>query len=178
MTTDGGGWTVIQKRIDGSTDFYRTWEEYRKGFGDPKNNYWIGNNAIHVLTKDKDQELRVDLQAFNGDTAYAEYSTFYIGNQPNKYRLTVSGYTGTAGDTLAWHSGYNFTTKDQDNDIYSGVNCATDRRGAWWYHNCANSNLNGEYGQSGVSGRKYPIWYGWKYLEALKQTVMMIRHKI
>ncbi|XP_062599676.1 ryncolin-2-like [Saccostrea cucullata] len=100
MTTDGGGWTVIQKRIDGSTDFYRTWEEYKKGFGDPKNNYWIGNDAIHVLTKDQDQELRIDLQRFNGDTAYAEYSTFYIGNEADKYRLTVSGYNGTAGKDI------------------------------------------------------------------------------
>ncbi|XP_062609219.1 angiopoietin-1-like [Saccostrea cucullata] len=98
MTTDGGGWTVIQKRIDGSTDFYRTWKKYKQGFGDPKNNYWIGNDAIHVLTKDQNQELRIDLQRFNGDTAYAEYSTFYIGNEADKYRLTVSGYTGTAGN--------------------------------------------------------------------------------
>ncbi|XP_062591934.1 ryncolin-1-like [Saccostrea cucullata] len=97
MTTDGGGWTVLQKRIDGSTYFYRTWEDYKKGFGDPHSNYWIGNDAIHALTKDQDQELRVDLQRFNGDTAYAKYSTFYIGNEDEKYQLTVSEYRGTAG---------------------------------------------------------------------------------
>ena len=30
MTTDGGGWIVIQKRFDGSVDFNRTWDEYKQ----------------------------------------------------------------------------------------------------------------------------------------------------
>ncbi|XP_062584629.1 fibroleukin-like [Saccostrea cucullata] len=179
MTTDGGGWTAIQRRRDGSTDFYRTWREYKQGFGDPSTNYWIGNDAIHELTKKKDQELRVELQRFNADKAYAQYSTFYVGNEGTKYKLTVTGYSGTAGDSLTYpHNGMKFTTKDQDNDRYSGGNCAVSRHGAWWYRSCANSNLNGMYGQSGDSGYQYPVWYHWKRkTEALKQTVMMIRHK-
>ncbi|XP_062609839.1 angiopoietin-2-like [Saccostrea cucullata] len=71
MSTDGGGWTAIQRRQDGSTDFYRTWSEYKQGFGDPSKNYWIGNDAMYELTKNNDQELRVELQRFNGDKAYA-----------------------------------------------------------------------------------------------------------
>ncbi|XP_062597371.1 fibroleukin-like, partial [Saccostrea cucullata] len=118
MRTDGGGWTVIQRRLDNSTDFYRTWSEYKQGFGDPSKNYWIGNDAIFELTKNKDQELRVELQRFNGDEAYAQYSTFYVGDMYNKYKLTVSGYSGTAGDSMNYHNGYRskFSTKDKDND--------------------------------------------------------------
>ncbi|XP_062599245.1 fibrinogen-like protein A, partial [Saccostrea cucullata] len=97
MTTKGGGWTAIQRRQDNSTDFYRTWSEYKQGFGDPSKNCWIGNDAIYELTKNKDQELRVELQRFNGDEAYAQYSTFYVGDEASKYVLTVSGYSGTAG---------------------------------------------------------------------------------
>ncbi|XP_062604960.1 ficolin-1-like [Saccostrea cucullata] len=176
MTIDKGRWTTIQKRDDGDLDFYRTWNEYKEGFGNASKNYWLGNDAIHALTKDKDQELRVDLQSFNEEQAYAVYSTFYIGDEDSKYRLTVSGYSGTAGDSLDRHNERKFTTKDQDNDRRGG-NCAVDRHGAWWYDDCYDSNLNGEYGQSGVSGWIYPVWRKWREKEALKQTQMMIRHK-
>ncbi|XP_061167448.1 fibrinogen-like protein A [Saccostrea echinata] len=177
MTTDGGGWTVIQKRQDGDVDFYRTWIEYKNEFGNATKNYWIGNEAIYALTKDKNQELRVDLHRHNGEQAYALYTTFYIGDENNKYTLTVSGYNGTAGDSLDYHNGMKFSTKDQDNDNGSGFSCATDRHGAWWYNSCDHSNLNGQYATSAVSGDKYPVWDHWKGWEALKQTVMMIRHK-
>ncbi|XP_061176976.1 fibrinogen C domain-containing protein 1-B-like [Saccostrea echinata] len=177
MTIDGGGWTVIQKREDGNLSFYRTWHEYKQGFGNASKNFWIGNGAIHALTKDQDQELRVDLQRFNGETAYAKYSTFYIGNETEKYTLTVSGYKGTAGDSLAPHNGMRFSTKDQDND-HSSNSCARSHYGAWWYNSCTNSNLNGNYAQSAVNSSKSPYWYRWTrgYI-ALKKTAMMIRHK-
>ncbi|XP_062604737.1 ficolin-1-like [Saccostrea cucullata] len=178
MSTDGGGWTTIQRRLDGSTDFYKTWSEYKQGFGDASKNYWIGNDAIYELTKNKDQELRVELQRFNGDKAYAQYSTFYVEDEDSKYKLTVSGYSGTAGDALTYNNGNKFTTKDQDNDMHSrGGNCATSYHGGWWYRYCAYANMNGLYGQSGVSGDQYTVWHQWKVWEALKQTVMMIRYK-
>ncbi|XP_062616952.1 angiopoietin-related protein 7-like isoform X1 [Saccostrea cucullata] len=177
MSTDGGGWTAIQRRQDGSTDFYKTWSEYKQGFGESSTNYWIGNDAIYELTKNKDQELRVELQSFDGDTAYAEYSTFYVVDEYSKYKLTVSGFSGTAGDSMTYNNGYRFTTKDQDNDGYSVVNCAKANHGAWWYNNCVYANLNGRYGQSSVSGSQYLVWYHWKGWKALKQTVMMITHK-
>ncbi|XP_061196048.1 fibrinogen C domain-containing protein 1-B-like [Saccostrea echinata] len=177
MSTDGGGWTVIQKREDSDVDFYKTWKEFKQGFGNASKNYWIGNDAIHALTKDQDQELRVDLHGFDGGTAYAEYSTFYIGNEANKYKLTVSGYTGTAGDSLAYHSGMRFTTKDQDNDESEIRNCATRYHGAWWHNDCYRSHLNGKYAFSPDADGNYVVWYHWKGYRALQRTQMMIRHK-
>ncbi|XP_062593573.1 fibrinogen C domain-containing protein 1-B-like [Saccostrea cucullata] len=178
MTTDGGGWTVIQKRQDGELNFYKTWIMYKNGFGDASNNYWIGNAAIYALTRDQNQELRIDLKRYDGEQAYAVYSTFYIGDEDNKYTLTVSGYNGTASDSLSYNNGMKFTTKDQDNDQSSNENCGVTYYGGWWYKGCSYSNLNGMYAQSGVSDWWYMIWYYWKgTTETLEQTLMMVRNK-
>uniref|UniRef100_K1RGK7 Ficolin-1 n=1 Tax=Magallana gigas TaxID=29159 RepID=K1RGK7_MAGGI len=96
MTTDGGGWTVIQRRMDGSEDFYRSWQTYKAGFGKPLGEYWLGNEDIHLLTTKTSQELRVDLKKFSGEKAYAKYSTFTVGSESQKYMLAVGGYSGTA----------------------------------------------------------------------------------
>ncbi|KAK2163184.1 hypothetical protein LSH36_84g07012 [Paralvinella palmiformis] len=47
---NNAGWTVIQRRRDGSVDFYQNWEEYKGGFGDPRGEFWIGNDHIYELT--------------------------------------------------------------------------------------------------------------------------------
>ncbi|XP_062597661.1 ficolin-1-like [Saccostrea cucullata] len=175
MTTDGGGWTVIQKRLDGDVDFYRTWIEYKHGFGNATKNYWIGNDAIHTLTRDKNQELRVDVERYNGQHAYAVYTTFYIGDEDNKYTVTVSGYNGTAGDGFV-HNGMKFSTHDQDNDLESR-NCAQMFKGAWWYKDCFRSNLNGRYAKSAVIGGQYMVWKILADDEALRKSVIMVRQR-
>lgn len=177
MTTDGGGWTVIQKRVDGSTDFYRTWREYKEGFGNAHHNYWIGNDVIHQLTKIKPQKLRVDLQKFSGVKGHGKYSSFAISDENDKYKLTVSGFNGgKIGNSLdGVHNGMKFTTKDQDNDLRKNGNCAHQYFGGWWYNNGYNSNLNGKYAKSAVSGVMYNTWGGFNHLTALKSTQMMIR---
>lgn len=57
----------------------------------------IGNDAIHQITKNSPQKLRVDLQRFSGQKGHAEYSTFSVGNEQMKYKLTISGYSGNIG---------------------------------------------------------------------------------
>ena len=93
-------------------------------------------------------QLRVDLADFEGNHKYANYSYFSVGNPSTNYKLSVGGYSGTAGDSLATgsvvHNGRQFTTRDQDNDKIVG-NCAVAWQGAWWYDNCHISNLNGQY---------------------------------
>ena len=153
-----GGWTVFQRRRDGSEDFYRNWVDYVAGFGNLKREFWLGLDHIHCLTSAAPRtELRVDLADFEGNYKYAQYSFFSVGNSGTNYRLNIAGYTGTAGDSLALHNGMQFTTKDRDNDQYGGGNCATSRRGAWWYANCDTSNLNGMY-RSGQSGHQGVVW--------------------
>ena len=101
MTTEGGGWTVFQKRLDGSVNFYRGWESYKNGFGSLSGEFWLGNDNIHRLADSDDVMLRVDLEDFEGNIAYAEYTTFKVADEADKYRLLIGGYKGTAGDSMA-----------------------------------------------------------------------------
>ena len=151
MTTDGGGWTIIQKRTS-NTDFYKTWVEYKNGFGD-NNNFWLGNDNIHFLTVGN-QQLYVEVS--KGSSLYAKYSNFTIANESGLYALTLSGYSGNAGDGLAYHNGRNFTTYDRDNDIWER-NCAESYKGAWWHGACHDSNLNGLYTTTSSSSM---VWSG------------------
>ncbi|XP_077156166.1 fibrinogen alpha chain [Paroedura picta] len=159
--TSLGGWLLIQQRFDGSLNFNRTWEDYKKGFGsvDGKGNgeLWLGNENIHILTQ-KDTVLRVEVEDWEGNEAYAEYY-MHIGSEPEGYSLSVSDYEGTAGDALiigseeegrehTAHANMKFSTFDRDNDQWE-ENCAEVYGGGWWYNNCQAANLNGIYYSGG-----------------------------
>ena len=141
--SNGGGWTVFQRRMDGTVYFYRNWAQYLKGFGDLNGEFWLGLEKIFRLTK-ANSRLRVDLEDFSGNKRFALYSKFQVRNALTKYQLIVSGYSGNAGDSLSYHNGRKFSTYDRDNDIWSGK-CAVKFRGAWWYGKCHHSNLNALY---------------------------------
>nr|XP_012596524.2 tenascin-X isoform X1 [Microcebus murinus]XP_012596525.2 tenascin-X isoform X1 [Microcebus murinus]XP_012596527.2 tenascin-X isoform X1 [Microcebus murinus] len=172
METDGGGWLVFQRRVDGQTDFWRDWEEYAHGFGNISGEFWLGNEALHSLTKAGDYSMRVDLRA--GDEAvFAQYDSFRVDSAAEYYRLHLEGYHGTAGDSMSYHSGSVFSARDRDpNNLL--ISCAVSYRGAWWYRNCHYANLNGLYGSTvdhqGVS------WYSWKGFEfSVPFTEMKLR---
>ena len=58
-----GSWTIILRRIDGSVDFMRGWEEYVEGFGDVDTNFWIGLETIHLLTAAGFSHLKVYMES-------------------------------------------------------------------------------------------------------------------
>ncbi|XP_078248526.1 tenascin-R isoform X8 [Pogona vitticeps] len=158
MTTDGGGWIVFQRRQNGLTDFFRKWSEYRAGFGNLEDEFWLGLDNLHKITSQGRYELRIDMRD-GQETAYAYYDKFSIGDPRSLYKLRIGDYNGTAGDSLTYHQGRPFSTKDRDNDV-AVTNCAMSYKGAWWYKNCHRTNLNGKYGESRHS--QGINWYHWK----------------
>ena len=176
MRTDGGGWTVFQRRQDGSVDFYLGWNDYKAGFGQLTAEFWLGNDKIHRLTASRPSSLRVELEDWSGGKAYAKYGKFNIGDEQAQYRLEVGSYSGTAGDSLKERqNNMAFSTKDKDNDGADGYDCAVLYTGAWWYKDCLYSNLNGKYlGEKG-SGARAVVWYGFRRFLSLKFTEMKLR---
>ena len=92
--TAGGGWTVFQKRMNGSVDFYRAWDDYKRGFGNLTGEFWLGLDKIHRLTVSNRNKLRVDLERFNGETGVAEYSYFSVAKETANYTLSLGSYSG------------------------------------------------------------------------------------
>jgi len=171
MVSEGGGWTVFQRRMDGSVNFYKTWDEYKRGFGNISGEFWLGLDAIHELTKNGDISLRVDMTAVTGTKYYERYLKFNIGSESINYKLYVSGHSGTAGDELGYHNRRPFSTKDRDNDAWSG-HCAVQHKGAWWYGACVHAELNSLYKK--IASWPYIYWRG---LSAITFTEMKIRGK-
>ncbi|XP_052122227.1 protein scabrous-like [Frankliniella occidentalis] len=144
MRTARGGWTVIQRRADGSQDFNRKWEDYSKGFGKLAGEFWIGNEALHRLTADGCMELRVELGDIYGQRWLAEYDQVVVGAREDGFRLSVTGYRGNASDALDYQTGMEFSAPDRDRDT-SHTHCAQNYEGGWWFSHCQHANLNGRY---------------------------------
>ncbi|XP_070651462.1 tenascin isoform X9 [Bos indicus] len=158
MTSDGGGWIVFLRRKNGREDFYRNWKAYAAGFGDLKEEFWLGLDTLSKITAQGQYELRVDLRD-HGESAYAVYDKFSVGDARTRYRLKVEGYSGTAGDSMAYHNGRSFSTFDKDTDS-AITNCALSYKGAFWYKNCHRVNLMGRYGDNSHS--QGVNWFHWK----------------
>uniref|UniRef100_A0A667X2H8 Angiopoietin 4 n=1 Tax=Myripristis murdjan TaxID=586833 RepID=A0A667X2H8_9TELE len=179
MDTSGGGWTVFQRRINGSLDFQRTWTEYKMGFGDVSGEHWLGNEQVYQLTSQGQYSLRVELRDWEGSSAYSQYDRFTLASERQQYRLYLRGYSGTAGkqSSLATH-GTGFSTRDQDNDNCDHCKCALMLTGGWWFDACGLSNLNGMYYAVGhnirkLNGIKWHHFRGPSY--SLRSTAMMVR---
>ncbi|XP_078674358.1 uncharacterized protein LOC144912680 [Branchiostoma floridae x Branchiostoma belcheri] len=177
MKTAEGGWTVFQRRFDGSVSFARSWIDYKNGFGRVTGEYWLGLNQIYRLSNQGHYKLRVDLEDWEGNKAYAIYSSFRVCEENEDFMLKLGGYSGTAGDSMSMNNGRSFTTKDRDNDAMEG-NCAQrDGGGGWWYGSCSHSLLNGKYQRRADSANFQGIvWWDWKgAFYSLKSVSMKIR---
>ncbi|NXX07967.1 ANGP4 protein, partial [Larus smithsonianus] len=178
METDRGGWTVIQLRTNGSLSFQRNWREYKQGFGDAAGEYWLGNEAVHLLTSQAPYALRIELRDWEGGQVYAHYGKFQLGSERQLYRLSLQDYSGTAGQQSGMAlQGTRFSTRDADNDNCL-CKCAQMLSGGWWFDACGLSNLNGIYYPARhnirkLNGIRWHHFQGPSY--SLKGTRMLIR---
>ncbi|XP_064537996.1 fibrinogen-like protein A [Drosophila montana] len=178
-----GIWTVVQRRVDGSVNFYRNWSDYQIGFGNNQTEFFIGLETLHHLTSAKEHELHIRLTDFANETRFAQYNQFLVGNAQEQYQLkSLGNYSGNAGNALIYNLHQKFSTYDRDND-YDDDNCAEDMHSAWWYRACGASDLNGVYVKQNVTdyhADKGILWAGsdwhdWEY--SFKSVTMMIRPK-
>ena len=194
QTTDGGGWTVFQRRIDGSVDFFRDWEHYKQGFGNLQNEFWLGNENIFTLTfqglHPRGNELRIEMINAKKIKKSVKYAHFYINNADFNYTLHLNGFTGTLADAMKLNNNQKFSTFDSDNDNYIG-HCASAHFGGWWFDDCYHTHLNGKYysgGKMAIDRDSNNILYAtgihWKstrfngFSDSLIFTEMKVRRKL
>ena len=142
MTTDNGGWIVIQRNKKNSQlSFDKNWREHEEGFGDLNKEFWAGLELMHTLTQRVQWEMRVDYQKNDKTWSYLHYNQFSVGSASEEYPLTTGGFTGVGTDHFAYHNGIMFSTTDNDNDKSSG-NCAATHKSGWWQNSCDHININ------------------------------------
>ncbi|RMX61319.1 hypothetical protein pdam_00018074 [Pocillopora damicornis] len=153
QSTAGGGWTVIQRRVNGSVDFNRTWCDYKHGFGNKNGEYWLGLDKINRLTWRTKNKLRIDLDFELNQKihhTYAEYDLFAVESELKNYSLIIGGMSsGNVNDSFSSNNHVQFSTIDRDDTT------CTKRFGAWWFpKTCGYSNLNGNYSPAGMRWSK------------------------
>uniref|UniRef100_A0A6B0V7C6 Putative ixoderin b5 n=1 Tax=Ixodes ricinus TaxID=34613 RepID=A0A6B0V7C6_IXORI len=169
MTSDGGGWTVIQRRTseeDKEYLFEKEPKDYERGFQTKGGGLWIGNDILHALTSfpNNQQALRIELKRKGAtETTVVLYNKFHVGSKEENYKLTIDKFHGPKGtdyDALSYHSGEKFTIKKSMTGSPDGDSCSPRLSGGWWFKACNKANLNGRNFKNPSSTRALGItWY-------------------
>ena len=162
---------MFMRRFNGSQDFFLFWKQYKEGFGNVTGEYWLGNDKLHHLTNQNQYNMRMDVTVWStGVKKYATYETFNVENEGSKYRLEVSGFSGsTETDHWAYHNGKQFSTRDRDHSTYK---CTQGHKGAHWYSGCYRVNPTGLYKPTGDDSMN--LWYKGRP-QAVSQMTLKIR---
>ncbi|KAG1969594.1 angiopoietin-related protein [Pimephales promelas] len=179
--TPEGGWTVIQRRQDGSVDFDQLWQAYQAGFGSLNGEFWLGLEKIHSVSKSGNYILKVQFSDWRDEIQSINYP-FHLNGEESNYSLRIlERHAGNLESSLSTEtSGVPFSTRDKDNDQKNDLNCAKQLSGGWWFSNCGRSNLNGRYFVTPAPKQRHQrkqgvFWKTWRgRYYPLKTTTMMI----
>ena len=133
--------------------FHKTWLEYKNGFGNLTQYYWIGLENIRSLVTQ--QKMHLYLEMYNTtDTRYnITFGVFSIDDESNRYMLRLDNKLSgnlNAAPNIPYHNGTFFATYDNDN-----LNrCASQHLGGFWFKTCywfclTCESTTGQYGQNG-----------------------------
>ncbi|KAM8875548.1 angiopoietin-related protein 4-like isoform 2-T2 [Spinachia spinachia] len=160
--TSEGGWTVIQKRHDGSKNFNQLWESYKNGFGNLNSEFWLGLENIRALSSQGQHVLQVELSDCAGEQQHQARYRFRLEGEEKKFALHLEQESSSGAEeiiTTPKESGLPFSTADRDNDLASDVNCAALLSGGWWFSDCGGSNLNGRYPRRQCAVRRQALFW-------------------
>ncbi|KAJ8283549.1 hypothetical protein COCON_G00023990 [Conger conger] len=169
-----GAWTVLQRRMDGSVNFYQPWKQYQTGFGNISGEHWLGLDHIFAFSWQKKYMLMVEMEDFEGGRVHACYDSFSIDPESDGYRLHIGKYIdGGAGDDLIASNGRTFSTFDFGDYRYN----AERYNGGFWftYHVYANPNGLYKWGRHSYrdTGVIWRFWKGSSY--SMKSITMKIK---
>ncbi|XP_074528910.1 angiopoietin-related protein 5 [Halichoeres trimaculatus] len=194
----GGGWTVMQRRTDGLTDFKRPWDDYADGFGNLAGEHWLGLKKVYQLVNQKDTRFQLHIALVSSDdvTSYAAYDDFRLDSEAQFFSIHLGRYAGSAGDAFRGYEQEQnqdtapFSASDVDND---GCNpfCSLENRTVescsalqnhtgWWFNQCGLANLNGspEDAELNQGQRTHILWDTWRQNgipHKIKSVTMKIR---
>ena len=185
--TDGGGWIIYQRRLDGSVNFTRNWDDYKNGFGtigDDTTEMWLGNENMYQLLQAYGStkcELWVEVHAFDGDVCSAKCYPFQMSAEATGYMInwTTTDTSHSVHDIspdLDFHKNVSFATFD------SGITkdqqyCMDFYKGGWWYAQCVKIFLNGAYVPTERFTRTSIYSNACKDRANLQKSCMMVRPK-
>ena len=181
QATDDGGWIMYQRRVDGTLNFTRNWQEYKRGFGNNGGNMtelWLGNENVYQLLQSyggRGGKLRIEVDAFDGDLGWIEACNFTMDNESLLYRIHWDTcFASGRGMTFRWnqYKTHPFKTFDKTG---GEEDCLDSKKGGWWYYRrCGQVLLNGEYVNAAEPTLNSIFVGGFKEM-SLKRSRMMFR---
>jgi len=154
---------VVRKQSENAEDFFnKDFKEYQYGFA-ANGESWIGLDKLHQLTSERSYSLKITMTDYDNKTFVAVFDYFKVGPGDN-YVVAVESFNdtlSTLGDSMAYHNGMKFSTKDRDRDLLSSYHCSLRDTGGWWYNGCHVAHPTGLSSATKKNGGKYVTYrYG------------------